>query len=92
MSGPSAQQDLMSLIKAALGERVTAAEPSESSLFRFEARTLDAGGRTLRNAGGEDLCHFRRATAPGRAPPIASRIILVAPRVSYPTDNVAALR
>jgi DNA-binding response OmpR family regulator len=59
MSEPSAEQDLVSRVGAALEEAPAAARQAEPSLLRFEGYTLDAGGRTMRNAGGQDIALTR---------------------------------
>jgi DNA-binding winged helix-turn-helix (wHTH) protein len=59
MSAPSAQQDLVSRVRAALDGAPASADELEPSLLRFEGYTLDAGGRTLRNVSGEEIALTR---------------------------------
>jgi two-component system OmpR family response regulator len=55
ISEPSAQQDLLGRVRAALEPKPTAASQDEPSLFQFAGYTLDAGRRTLRHANGQDI-------------------------------------
>lgn len=55
ISAPSAQQDLLGRVSAALEAVPAAPSPDEPSLFQFEGYTLDASKRTLRHADRQDI-------------------------------------
>ena len=63
-AGPSEQadpadashgQDVLARVKAALGDEVASEELLNLRPLRFEGYTLDPGGRTCRNASGEEI-------------------------------------
>lgn len=59
MSGSSAEQDLLGRVRAALEREPSTADQGRPPLLRFEGYTLDAGGRTLRNASGQEVALTR---------------------------------